>query len=227
VSRVRASPRSSFFEIPHALAFLAVSVFGAGPYDEWRMVSEMTNAPKPCPAEPRASPSDVSTAAEQSSASSAQAQPASDTADFSDMLQELRVLLQGVQMLTGFLVILPFAEGFGKLTPSEKWVYFATFFCSLGCLVLFSAPAAHRILTPLEDRIGFKRFATRMTIAGLVPLSAALVLATHLVVSESVGRTAAHLATIAVSVLIATVWWLAPYWERSRRGSRLRHAGHP
>lgn len=186
----------------------------------------MTNASQPSPAEPGALPSDVSTSAQASPASSAQPQPASDPADFSDMLQELRVLLQGVQMLTGFLVILPFAEGFGKLTPSEKWVYFATFLCSLGSLVLFSAPAAqHRILTPLEDRIGFKRFATRMTVAGLVPLSAALVLATHLVVSESVGRTAANWATTAVGVLILTVWWLAPYWERSRRGHKPRDVG--
>ncbi|HYP41473.1 MAG TPA: DUF6328 family protein, partial [Chloroflexia bacterium] len=108
-----------------------------------------------------------------------------DEQDLNDLLQELRILLQGVQVLTAFLVILPFNQGFEKIEEIEKWVYIATFICSVMGLVLFSAPAAHhRLARPLMDRVRFKEFATRMTIVGLVPSSLALVLATQLVVAQ-------------------------------------------
>lgn len=137
--------------------------------------------------------------------------------DLSDLLQELRLLLQGVQVLTGFLVILPFSDGFGRLTSSERRVYLVLFLCSLTSLVLFSAPAAqHRLLVPLVERVRFKRFATRMAVVGLVPLSGALVLATHLVVNEVGGSRAAALAVAVVAVLLLSAWWAVPLWQRWR-----------
>ncbi len=45
---------------------------------------------------------------------------ARQAADFSDLLQELRVLLQGAQVLTAFLIVLPFNAGFARLQPGEK-----------------------------------------------------------------------------------------------------------
>src|SRR4051794_18927871 len=87
--------------------------------------------------------------------------------DLGDLLQELRILLQGAQVLTAFLIVLPFNQGFAEINESEKWVYLATFFCSICPLVLFTAPAAHhRLQRPLNDRAGFKQFATRMIIVG-------------------------------------------------------------
>jgi hypothetical protein len=69
------------------------------------------------------------------------------------LLQELRVLLQGVQVLTGFLIVLPFYQGFATIARTEQWVYLVTFACSLSSLILFSAPAAqHRLEWPLYDR---------------------------------------------------------------------------
>lgn len=42
-----------------------------------------------------------------------------DPDDISEMLQELRVLIPGVQVLTGFLLILPFSQGFGSIALAE------------------------------------------------------------------------------------------------------------
>jgi hypothetical protein len=90
------------------------------------------------------------------------------------MLQELRILLQGAQVLTAFLIVLPFSEGFRRIQQVEKWVYVATFLCSLVSLVILSAPAAqHRLQRPLIDRVQFKQYATRLILIGLVPLSLA------------------------------------------------------
>ncbi|MGZ3667018.1 MAG: DUF6328 family protein [Ktedonobacterales bacterium] len=140
--------------------------------------------------------------------------------DLSDLLQELRVLLQGVQVLTGFLIILPFSQGFEKIARTEKWVYVATFACSLCSLILFSAPAAqHRLEWPLQNRAQFKRFATRIIIIGLVPLSLALVLATQLIVATVLGSSQGFVAALGAAVVIATVWWLLPLGMRRRGAS--------
>ncbi len=72
-----------------------------------------------------------------------------DVNDMTELLQELRILLPGAQLLTSFLIILPFTQGFSTIVQSEKRVFIATFLCSLASLVLFSAPAAqHRIMRP-------------------------------------------------------------------------------
>lgn len=142
--------------------------------------------------------------------------------DLGDLLQELRVLLPGVQVLTGFLIVLPFYQGFTQIAPVEKGVYLVTFACSLLALVLFSAPAAqHRLEWPLRDRAQFKRYATHVIIVGLVPLSVALILTTQLVVAVVLGGLVGLLAAGAVAVLIGTSWWLFPlFWQRAARTGR-------
>ncbi len=143
---------------------------------------------------------------------------AEDKNDLADMLQELRILLQGTQVLTAFLIILPFSEGFSKIDQAEKAVYFTTFVCALFSLILFSAPAVHhRLQRPLMDRVRFKVFATRMMIVGLVPLSVALTLASQLVVSEVMGKVWAMYAAIFMGLMIGSVWWLLPLFLKSQK----------
>jgi len=136
-----------------------------------------------------------------------------------DMLQELRILLQGAQVLTAFLVVLPFNQSFGKIHPFEKWVFTATFLCSICSMVFFSAPAAHhRLIRPLINRMTFKLFATRMILVGLVFLSLALILVTQLVVWQVLETTASVLVSSFVGVLILLIWWLFPLFLKRKVG---------
>jgi hypothetical protein len=136
---------------------------------------------------------------------------ASEKGSLNDMLQELRILLQGAQVLTAFLILLPFNQGFDKIHDIEKWIYTATFLCSITSLIFFSAPAAHhRLARPLVNRELFNTFATRMILVGLVALSFALILATQLVVSQVVGAVISVYVTAFVSLLILIIWWLFP-----------------
>ena len=139
--------------------------------------------------------------------------------DLGDLLQELRVLLPGSQTLTAFLIILPFNAGFSQIEQEEKWIYLATFLCSVCSLVLFTAPAAqHRLQRPLRDREGFKTTATRLMIAGLIPLSAALILSTFLVIAQVLGHVwFAWAAAGVVAVLIGLIWWLYPIRRHFRK----------
>jgi hypothetical protein len=141
-----------------------------------------------------------------------------ETDGLNSLLQELRVLQQGAQVLTGFLIVLPFTQDFSRLDVAEKWVYLVTFACALCCLILFSAPAAqHRLEWPLVDRARFKALATRMIIVGLAPLSLAFVLATQLVVAQVLGGLPAVIAALVVAAVIAAVWWLFPLLTKHDR----------
>jgi hypothetical protein len=131
--------------------------------------------------------------------------------DLKDMLLELRIPLQGTQLLTAFLISLPFSQGFAKLQTPEKCVYLTTFLCSVTSLILFSAPALHhRLERPLRNPQQFKNSASKLIIVATMPLSVALVLATQLVVNEVGGLLAGLLAATLVAALIGSIWWAVP-----------------
>jgi len=140
-----------------------------------------------------------------------------DQASLNEMLQELRVLQQGSQILAGFLVLLPFSEGFSKIAPFEKWVYIVAFIAAIVSLICFSAPAAqHRIERPLKHRVKFKRLSTRIIIFGTLALSIALISTTHLVLNEVVGGQWARIGTIMIGLLIGIIWWLVPLRKKTK-----------
>ncbi len=142
---------------------------------------------------------------------------ATEGRSLNDMLQELRILQQGSQVLTAFLVVLPFNQSFETIHDFEKWVFIATFMCSVASLVFFSAPAAHhRLIMTLVHRVTFKLFATRMIVVGLVFLSLALILVTQLVVWQVMETTASIFVTTSVGILIGIVWWIFPVFLRRR-----------
>jgi Family of unknown function (DUF6328) len=135
-----------------------------------------------------------------------------------EMLQELRVLIPGVQVLSGFLLILPFNQGFSQIVLAEKWVYLSAFLCGVVSLILLTAPAAqHRIERPLRDPARFKQYANRMTIIGLIPLSLALILTTQLIVARTVGTGISLVMAAGVTALLLAVWWIWPLLARARR----------
>jgi hypothetical protein len=141
-----------------------------------------------------------------------------DEKSLNEMLQELRVLQQGSQILAGFLVLLPFSEGFTKIASVEKWVYIVAFIASIISLICFSAPAAqHRLARPLKHRVKFKRRSTRIIVAGTVALSIALISTTHLVLNEVVGSQWSHIGTAVIGLLIGVIWWLIPLLAQGRR----------
>lgn len=144
-----------------------------------------------------------------------------DPNSLAELLQELRILLQGAQVLVGFLIVLPFSGGFAEIEPLEKWMYLGAFLATLVSLVLFSAPALHhRLQRPLVNRIRFKNFATRMMVFGAIPLSCALPLATHVAASQIAGERIATVIAAVIAGLIAFVWWLAPkLFPNGRRSS--------
>jgi 4-hydroxybenzoate polyprenyltransferase len=143
---------------------------------------------------------------------------ARDDGDLTDMLSELRVLPPTAQLLSAFLITVPFSAGFAAIAQSEKTVFFTTFVLSIVSVVLLSGPAIqHRVMRPLQDRRAFKKLATRQIVAGSAALSLALVCASQLVLTVVYGHTIANRAATIVALLISLMWWVLPYiWGRHK-----------
>ena len=63
--------------------------------------------------------------------------------NWSSLLQELRVTQTGVQLLTGFLLTLPFQQRFTVLDGTMRTIYLITVACSIGSTVLLVRAGRH------------------------------------------------------------------------------------
>src|SRR4051812_20776576 len=70
-----------------------------------------------------------------------------------ELLQEVRVVQTGVQVLFAFLLTAPLAARFGVLTRFQRYDYFATLLLTAAAAVLLIAPTAyHRVLFRCGDK---------------------------------------------------------------------------
>ena len=94
------------------------------------------------------------------------------TRNLHELLQELRVTQTGVQILTGFLLTLPFSARFAHLTSTQRYVYLAILSGSVIATGLIVAPVAfHRMLFQRGQRPWIVKNANRAAQAGLVSLA--------------------------------------------------------
>jgi hypothetical protein len=133
-----------------------------------------------------------------------------DRAKLTELLTETRILLPGTEVFLGFLATLPFSQHFGQLDHARRVVYICTFLATLLALILFVVPASyHRLARPIRHKERFKSFANKFLVAGLVPMSIAMVLASYLITYVVLNRAALAVASV-VGSLIVLVWWVVP-----------------
>jgi len=128
-----------------------------------------------------------------------------------ELLNELRVALPGVQILFGFLLTVPFSQGFQKATGFQKDVYFLTLLLtavSTACLIAPSA--AHRIRFHKGDRAWIIETASRLAIAGIAFLALAMVCAVTVVTDYLFGPPATIVWSALVAILFAGLWFVRP-----------------
>jgi predicted membrane channel-forming protein YqfA (hemolysin III family) len=132
-----------------------------------------------------------------------------------ELLNELRVLLPGVQVLFAFLLTVPFTNTFSSITNQQRQVFFAVFLCTAASTALLIAPSAyHRLRWRQHDKEQMLTTANRLSIGGMVFLTCALVGASFLVADLIFHTTAAALVTAAVAGFFAWFWWGLPLWRR-------------
>jgi hypothetical protein len=137
--------------------------------------------------------------------------------NWGDLLQELRVVQTGVQLLTGFLLTLPFQSRFAGLGAFQQDVYLTTVALAVAATGFLIAPVAiHRVLFRRHARRGMVRAAHHLAIIGTVLLGGAVVGAVLLLFDVVRGRTVAVTAAAATLSLL-TLLWLALPWTMRRR----------
>ena len=128
-----------------------------------------------------------------------------------ELLQELRIVIPGVQVLFAFLLTVPFAQRFPQLTTVQQYVFFATLLCTAAATALLIAPSAHhRLLFRQGVREQRLRIGNTLTILGLVFLVPAMVGVVYVITDLIFGLTTALVVTIVMAVSFLLLWFVLP-----------------
>ncbi|MBC3192271.1 hypothetical protein H7X46_14490 [Pseudonocardia sp. C8] len=137
--------------------------------------------------------------------------------NFIEILQELRVVLTGVQILFGFLLTASFTEQFAQLTPLQRGLFVSTLLAAALTSALLVAPvAAHRAVFRLGRKPALVHWAHRLTQCGLGSLAVTLVSGLGLVLDLAVGTPGALAGVAGFVVVLAGLWVIGPV-RRLRR----------
>jgi Family of unknown function (DUF6328) len=131
--------------------------------------------------------------------------------NWSSLLQELRVTQTGVQLLTGFLLTLPFQQRFTALDGTMRTIYLITVACSIGSTVLLVAPVGmHRLLFRRHRLDAIVSISHGCAVAGMVLLGVALTGVAVVIFDTVMGRTGAWVAGGCTLAAFLVLWFLLP-----------------
>jgi len=137
-----------------------------------------------------------------------------------ELLQELRVLQTGVQIVFAFLLGLAFTQRFGVLDGYERAVYITTLLLTVAASALLATPVAvHRGMFHRGAKLRIVSLSTRLTSAGMVVLALALSGSVLLVVTVVLGRAAGFAAAGGSALVFLLLWFALPWRMRRTVGS--------
>ncbi len=144
--------------------------------------------------------------------------------NWAHLLQELRVLQTGVQLLTGFLMILPFQPAFDSLDSGMRAVYLVTAGAAVGGTIFLVAPVSwHRLLFRRHRLQTIVTASHRFTMAGLVLLGVAMCGVTVLIVDVVGGPVVAVITGVVTAGVFLAVWLVEPMRRRPVPPAELVH----
>lgn len=140
----------------------------------------------------------------------------------SNILEECRMVLPGIQALFGFQLIAVFNEGFAqRLTVNEQRLHLLSILLVVASIALVMAPAAlHRQAEPHSVSDRFLHLSSRLLLWGMLPLAVGISLEVYLIGQLILhDNTLALTMSIGVLALFLVLWLLLPLRERYRRSS--------
>jgi hypothetical protein len=145
--------------------------------------------------------------------------PSPDTLarNWNELLQEIRVTQTGVQILTGFLLTVPFSARFDELSAAQRWVYAAVLGGSVLTTGLVVAPVAfHRAMFRHHRRVLLVHMGDRFARLGLMTLAATVSGVLYLALDIAIGRTAGLVALVLSALGLIGMWFVAPPFVERR-----------
>jgi len=140
-----------------------------------------------------------------------------------ELLNELRVALPGVQALFAFLLVLPFSQGFAKVSDIQRDVYAVALACAgIASLLLIAPSAYHRHRWPqlekegLDDKREMLRTQDHFAMAGMLFLAVAMTAVVFLVFDVLFGKATAALIALAMAAGFVGFWYVLPLSRRRK-----------
>lgn len=131
--------------------------------------------------------------------------------NLTELMGELRVALPGVQVLFGFLLVIPFDNRFKSATGAEQGLYFATLVLTLLASMLLIAPTMlHRLTFQMGQKAYIVRMGNRAAIAGLSTLAVALTCAIAFVTDFVFGSALAIVIGVLAMAAFGLLWFWLP-----------------
>jgi hypothetical protein len=141
-----------------------------------------------------------------------------------ELLQEVRVVQTGVQVLFAFLLMAPLSARFPQLDQVQRFEYFVTLLASGAAAVLLMGPTAHhRILFRCGDKEHLVMVANRYTLIGLACVGVAMIGALLFVTGMLFPVGVALATSTCAALLVSWCWAIAPLLRR-RQVARLAAA---
>src|SRR3954451_8188621 len=129
-----------------------------------------------------------------------------------ELLQEVRVVQTGVQVLFAFLLTVPFSARFDAITGFQRAAYFTALVGATAASVLLIAPTAlHRILFRMGQKTYMVDVSNRLALGGLASTAVAMVAVMLLVSDVMFGVGVAVGIALVTAAAFAAVWWVLPF----------------
>jgi hypothetical protein len=137
--------------------------------------------------------------------------------NWNEVLQELRVLQTGTQILTGFLLALAFQPAFADLSEGQRIAYLALVVLSALSSIIALAPVAlHRVLFQQGAKPAVVRYGHAALITALLTVSLLVVGVVGFVFDVVVGGATVWWVLLALALVIVILWLVAPAVIRIR-----------
>ncbi len=137
-----------------------------------------------------------------------------------ELLNELRVALPGVQILFAFMLVVPFSQGFTRVTSTERWVYFVAFLAAaLGAALLIAPSSYHRLRFRHHDKEQMLFTSNKMAIAGMGFVAMSMAGVVGLITEFLFGTVPALAAGLGIGGWFAWFWYGLPLSRRLDDGA--------
>ena len=135
-----------------------------------------------------------------------------------ELLNELRVAMPGVQVLFAFLLAVPFQQRFQTVNAFQRDVYLVTLLAAATATAFLIAPSAyHRIAFQEHEKEHIIHMGTRQFVCGIVALAVAMIGAVLLVTDVLFQATTTIIVVVCVAALFVWLWFGIGLWRKWHR----------
>jgi Family of unknown function (DUF6328) len=132
-----------------------------------------------------------------------------------ELLNELRVVLPGVQVLFAFLLIVPFSQLFDQVTDFQKSAYlFVLLSTAAGSSLLMAPTSYHRLHFRQHNKEQIVLTSHRLAVAGTALLAVSITGSVFLVADVVFDLTTAVVTTSVTAVFLGWFWYGLPLLRR-------------